>query len=148
MVSFDWQMGDPTYPEIEIDHDHVAGLSQWLEKMAELAVKHGGEWNLFVADLWPNDAMSRLIGHVQKSDVAIGYDTGFRVCAYLSKGGIIGDKDGGHQDLALAKKWLEQALQNETTQKAIKKLHDSNAFNFKLSAWGDESFTVLAIQFP
>ncbi|WP_299948022.1 hypothetical protein [uncultured Microbulbifer sp.] len=86
-----WELSNVDYPQIDIKQNHVEGLSMWIEKIAELALTYGGVWSTMVVDLWPNDNYSRLIGHVHMKDVAIGYDTGFRVCVYLENGGTKGD---------------------------------------------------------
>jgi len=91
-----WDYSDDHYPQIRLNDFHVAGLAKWLEKIADLAPHYEGAWNVMIADIWPNDNYSRLIGHVQMDDVSVGYDTGYRVCAYLSGGGIAGHKSSNH----------------------------------------------------
>lgn len=128
-----WDESDLHYPQIKIDNNHVEGLSKWLEKIATMAPAYEGDWNVLIADIWPNDNYSRLIGHVQMSDVAIGYDTGYRVCAYLSQGGIVGDYG---DDTDLIKQWLQDAASNPQTNKALSTLNQSNAFDIRLTSCG------------
>ncbi len=130
----EWDLSDKDYPQIEIRQDHVNGLSAWLEKIAELALIYGGEWNVLVTDLWPNDSRSRLIGHVQMKNVAIGYDTGYRVCANLENGGIVGDSG---DDIPLIRKWLKSAVAEEKTSSKLGKLAQKNPFEIRLSSWGE-----------
>jgi hypothetical protein len=129
-----WDLTDVSYPQIDLMADHVDGLSLWIEKIAEMAVEYGGEWNTLVADLWPNDNYSRLIGHVQMNDVEIGYDTGFRVCAYLKNGGIKGDSG---DDMPLIKDWLTSSVEKLATKTVLNRLFDTNEFDIRLSCWGD-----------
>jgi len=130
----DWDLSDIHYPQLEIKQNHVDGLSAWLEKIAELAVDYDGEWNVLIADLWPNDNRSRLIGHVQMKNVEIGYDTGYRVCAYLENGGIDGESG---DDIPLVKEWLTSALAIERTNSKLRKLAQKNPFEIRLSIWGE-----------
>lgn len=79
-----WELSDPGYPIIAINAtDEVgitAALAQWWAKIAELAA--GSEmWDTMVGDIWLDSG--RIIGHVQMRDVAVGYDTGFRVAAHV-----------------------------------------------------------------
>lgn len=129
-----WDYSDEHYPQIDIKDNHVAGLSLWLEKIAELTSHYKGDWNVLVADLWPNDKMSRLIGHVQMRDVAVGYDTGYRVCAYLEKGGIIGYKG---DDKPLIQKWLTAAAATPKTQDVLKTLAKTHPFDIRLTEHGE-----------
>lgn len=129
-----WDYSDEHYPQIDIKHDHIAGLSLWLEKIAELSSQYKGEWNVLIADMWPNDPMTRLIGHVQMRDVAVGYDTGYRVCAYLSGGGIIGYKG---DDKPLIEKWLTAAANAPKTRILLKTLAEKNTFDIRLTDHGE-----------
>ncbi len=83
---------------------------------------------------WPNEGMDRLIGHVQMNDVAVGYDTGYRVCAYIENGGIIGYKG---DDRPLMKTWLEAAVQTEKTRSVLKTLAKTNPFEIRLTSYGE-----------
>jgi hypothetical protein len=85
--------------------------------------------------MWPNDNMTRLIGHVQMRDVAVGYDTGYRVCAYLEGGGIIGYKG---DDKPLIQKWLTAAAATPKTQAILKTLAENNAFDIRLIDHGED----------
>ena len=129
-----WNLLDAQYPQISINDNHVAELAKWLEKIAELAPQYKGEWNVMIGDIWPNDNMSRLIGHVQMNDVAVGYDTGYRVCAYLHGGGIVGNSGN---DRPLIKKWLTEAAANTQTNKTLKALASTNPFEIRVTMWGD-----------
>jgi len=129
-----WDLTDLAYPQIDIHQDHIEGLSKWVNKIAQLASEHGGEWNVLVGDLWPNEPDSRLIGHVQMSNVAVGYDTGFRVCAYLENGGIVGDSG---DDLPLIREWLTEAVAASETNSILNKLADENEFRIQLTKWGE-----------
>ena len=100
----------------------------------ELALIYDGEWDTLVADLWPNDNYSRLIGHVQIKNEAIGCDTGFRVTAYLENDGIEGDSG---DDIPLIKKWLKSAVLHEETQNKLAKRFKENTFEIRLSSWGE-----------
>jgi len=129
----EWNTQEDDYPQIDINDDHIAGLSLWLEKIAELTHIYDGEWNVLIADLWPNDNYSRLIGHVQMANVAIGYDTGFRVCAYLKNDGIVGDSG---DDRPLIRQWLKVAAANTKTKAILTELNQSNPFEIRLSEHG------------
>ena len=124
-----WDLTEQNYPQIEINENHVAGLSAWLTKIIELIPEYEGDWNVIVADLWPNEGMSRLIGHVQMNDVATGYDTGYRVCAYLKNGGILG-YDG--DDTQLIKNWLELSAKEPSTATLLKDLSVKNNYEIRL----------------
>lgn len=140
-----WDLSGKDYPQIEIKKNHCDGLSAWLEKIAELAESYGGEWNVLVADLWPNENMSRLIGHVQMNNVDIGYDTGFRVCAYLENGGIEGDAG---DDIPLIRAWLKSAVAMQKTNNKLTDLAQKNPFEIRLSSWGEgEISDAIAIEF-
>ncbi len=129
-----WDLTEDNYPDIELKKNHIIGLSIWLEKIMELTSVYGGEWDTLVADLWPNDNYSRLIGHVQMKNVVIGYDTGFRVTAYLENGGIEGDTG---DDISLIKKWLKSAVSHEKTYNKLVKLSKENTFEIRLTSWGE-----------
>jgi hypothetical protein len=129
-----WDYSDEHYPQIFIKDDHVAGLSLWLEKIAELSSQYKGDWNVLIADMWPNEDMTRLIGHVQMRDVGVGYDIGYRVCAYLENGGIIGYKG---DDKPLIQKWLAEAASTAKTQATLKALMLKNAFDIRLTDHGE-----------
>ena len=124
-----WDLSEENYPQIEITENHVVGLAEWLNKIVELIPKYEGDWNVLIADLWPNEYKDRLIGHVQMSDVATGYDTGFRVCAYLSNGGIVGDID---VDAEIVKKWLEQSVKELNASVVLKNLSKGKPFEIRL----------------
>ena len=128
-----WDLSDAHYPQINIKTDHVADLSKWLAKIAELTAQYEGDWNVLICDIWPNDRMSRLIGHVQMDDVAIGYDTGFRVCAYVKDGGIEGDEGN---DLPRFEDWLTAAAKTDKTQKLLRDLDKKNPFEIRLTEYG------------
>ncbi len=132
-MTFD--LTEPDYPQITIKDDHVLGISMWVEKMIEMTdSSHSkGEWNVMVADIWPNDKYSRLIGLVQMSNVAVGYDTGFRVCAYLSNGGIVGDSG---DDMPLIKSWLNTAIATPRVQAALTKRSGPRPFEIRLTENG------------
>ena len=134
-----WDYSDDHYPQIRLADNHVAGLAKWLEKIAELAPQYEGAWNVMIGDIWPNDNYSRLIGHVQMDDVAMGYGTGYRVCAYLSGGGIVGDSG---DDRLLIMDWLSQAIKAPTTQKALQDLNATNPFEIRLTMWGDNPISA------
>jgi len=128
-----WDYSDDHYPQIRLNDFHVAGLAKWLEKIADLAPHYEGAWNVLICDIWPNDRMSRLIGHVQMDDVAIGYDTGFRVCAYVKDGGIEGDEGN---DLPRFEDWLTAAAKTDKTQKLLRVLNKKNPFEIRLTEYG------------
>lgn len=82
--SWAWNLADPSYPIIEIrgtdEGEITRALAHWWTKIAELAA--GSEmWDTMVGDIWLDSG--RIIGHVQMGDVAVGYDTGFRVAAHV-----------------------------------------------------------------
>ena len=77
--------------------------------------------------------MNRLIGHVQMNDVALGYDTGFRVCAYLRNGGIVGEAG---DDTELIKNWLESSVKEKSTAQALKLISTEKRFEIRLSWQG------------
>lgn len=129
-----WDLTDKDYPEIDIKQDHVHGLSLWIGKIAELALVYGGDWNTLVADLWPTGNYSRLVGQVQMKNLAIGYDTGFKVCAYLENVGIVGDSG---DDIPLITKWLNAAVANDSTNIVLSNLTQQNPFEIRLSSWGE-----------
>lgn len=134
-----WDLSELDYPQITINSDHAFGNSMWLAKVIEMTdtAQSKGPWDVLICDIWPNDAYSRLIGHVQMSDVSVGYDTGFRVCAYISKGGIIGDTDGGKSDTNLIKTWLDAAAQSDLVKAALTNRQTHHAFEIHLTSWGD-----------
>ena len=129
-----WNLSEEDYPQIKIHEHHVLALSSWIEKILELTSVFPGAWNVLVADLWPNNGRSRLIGHVQMNDVAIGYDTGFRVCAYLEDNGIKGDEG---DDIPLVKQWLSDAVLQEQTKIKLQSITKSNKFEIRLTCWGE-----------
>lgn len=133
-----WDISEADYPQIKIGADHVIGLSSWLLKIIEMTTTEhsSGPWNVIVCDIWPNDRMSRLIGHVQMNDVRIGYDTGFRVCAYLTGGGIQGDVDD-KDDIPCIKNWLEAATARPEVKAKLQAAAEANPFDIRLSSWGD-----------
>lgn len=82
---FRWDLSEPeTYPMIMIPTstpDQLsAALAHWWAKIAELAMR-SEMFDTMVGDIWLDSG--RIIGHVQMRDVAVGYDTGFRVAAHL-----------------------------------------------------------------
>ena len=129
-----WDLSEEDYPQIEIHENHIDGLSSWIEKILDLTSKFPGSWNVLVADLWPNQEMSRLIGHVQMSGLAIGYDTGFRVCAYLENDGIEGDEG---DDIPLVNQWLLSAVSKESIHAQLKGIAMSNPFEIRLTCCGE-----------
>jgi len=129
-----WNLSEEDYPQIKIHENHVLALSSWIEKILELTSVFPGAWNVLVADLWPNNGKSRLIGHVQMNDVAIGYDTGFRVCAYLEGNEIKGDES---DDIPLVKQWLSDAVLQEQTKIKLQSITKSNKFEIRLTCWGE-----------
>ena len=128
-----WKLSEPDYPQIKLTENHVIGISAWVEKILELAPNYDQPWNVLLADLWPNDKRSRLIGHVQMKDQAIGHDTGFRVCAYLENAGIEGDTG---DDIPLVTEWLGKAVLEQSTQKKLRILSKSKPFEIRLTCWG------------
>lgn len=136
--SFTWR-GDCNYPEITVSQDHVAGLAEWFMKILEKSEPTGAgdePWNALVADIWPNDRCCRLIGHVQMEDEAIGNDTGFRVCAYLSGGGIVGGNEDDEADIPLINSWLNAAAASEPLRSRLSQRADQNPFKIRLSLEG------------
>lgn len=136
--SFIWR-GDSYYPEITVNKDHIAGLAEWLMKILEKSEPTGEDdepWNTLVADIWPNDRSCRLIGHVQLEDDAIGHDTGFRVCAYLSEGGIVGGNEDDEADIPLINSWLNAAVSSEPLRSRLSQRADQNPFKIRLSLEG------------
>ena len=131
-----WKLTDAHYPQIDIHSDHAAGIGTWLEKITELAPQYEAAWNVLIADLWPNEGMSRLIGHVQMNDVAVGYDTGYRVCAYLENGGIVGHRVHNGDDIPLIQKWLSEAVKHPKTKTALSALSQTNPFEIRLTLCG------------
>lgn len=129
-----WDLSLEDYPQIYLHEAHIDGLSSWIEKILELTSIFPGSWNVLVADLWPNQEMSRLIGHVQMNDVAIGRDTGFRVCAYLENDGIEGDEG---DDIPLINQWLSNAVLKESTNVKLQSNAKSNPFEIRLTCWGE-----------
>lgn len=129
-----WDLSEDDYPQIEIHDNHVSGLSSWIEKIIDLAPNFDNNWNVLVADLWPNDNMSRLIGHVQMNDVVIGYDTGFRVCAYLENNGIVGDLG---DDMPLVNQWLSDAVSQQVIKQKLRTLASFHPFKIRLTCWGE-----------
>ena len=137
-TSFIWR-GQLNYPEITINQKQIAGLAEWLMKIIEKSTPTGDAdeaWNALIADLWPNDGMCRLIGHVQMNDVAIGYDTGFRVCAYLSGGGIVGGNNDEKADIPLIQSWLEAAVKSEPLRSRLGRRAGQNPFKIRLTFEG------------
>lgn len=137
-TSFIWR-GQQNYPEITINQKHIAGLAEWLMKIMQKSAPTGGTdepWNALIADLWPNDGMGRLIGHVQMNDVAIGYDTGFRVCAYVSGGGIVGGNQDEKADIPLFQSWLEAAVKSEPLRPRLRRRAEDNPFKIRLTFEG------------
>lgn len=82
--TWSWDLGDERYPIIDVkgtDASQItAALARWWTKIAELAVR-SDNWDTMVGDIWLDSG--RIIGHVQMRDVAVGYDTGFRVAAHV-----------------------------------------------------------------
>ena len=136
--SFIWR-GDSDYPEITVSQDHVAGLAEWLMKILEKSEPTEVDdepWNALVADIWPNDQCCRLIGHVQMEDRSIGWDTGFRVCAYLSGGGIVGGNEDDEADIPLINSWLNAAAASEPLRSRLSQRAAQNPFKIRLSLEG------------
>lgn len=136
--SFIWR-GDRDYPEITVSRDHIAGLAEWLMKILEKSQPTGANdepWNALVADIWPNDQSCRLIGHVQLEDKSIGWDTGFRVCAYLSGGGIVGGNEDDEADIPLINSWLNAAVASEPLRSQLSQRAEQNPFKIRLSLEG------------
>lgn len=130
-----WDLSESDYPQIDIAQDHVLGLSMWLEIILDMTTTEHSvrPWNVLVADIWPNDPFTRLIGHVQMNDVSIGYDTGFRVCAYLTGGGIegyLGD------DTPRIKQWLSEAVASASLKSRLQTTAKDNTFDIRLSFEG------------
>ncbi|MFS1525430.1 hypothetical protein ACL7TT_15175 [Microbulbifer sp. 2304DJ12-6] len=67
-------------------------------------------------------------------DVAIGYDTGFRVCTYLENGGIKGDSGN---NMPLINKWLNIAVASERANIKLNNLAQKNLFEICLSNCGE-----------
>lgn len=135
-----WNESELDYPRIELSENHVLGLSAWMEKILELTSIHDGAWDILIADLWPNEGRSRLIGHVQMSNVPFGHDTGFRVCANLKNSGIEGDTG---DDIPLVNEWLKQAVLTKSTQRKLQALSKIHDFDLCLTCWGaDEGIKI------
>ncbi|MEL6346148.1 MAG: hypothetical protein AAFV53_23765 [Myxococcota bacterium] len=61
----------------EDPNEWAAAMAAWWTQLCEHALE-AEDWDTIVADLWIETG--RLIGHVQRSDQAVGNDRGFRVC--------------------------------------------------------------------
>ena len=126
---------DGSYYIGEVTSDFAPALAQWLVAIAQKALERGGEWNVLVADLWPNDVdFCRLIGHVQMDDVAVGYDTGFRICASLldwKKAGVKADS------LPQVEAWLKEAVQMPSTRDALRNACVQNPFELRVTSYGE-----------
>ena len=135
MINWIDDTSDGSYFMGDIRSDYAAGLAQWLAVVAQTALNRGGNWNVLVADLWPNDTnYCRLIGHVQMDDVAVGYDTGFRYSAELhdwDKAGVSADS------LPQIEKWLKAAVQQPTTLTALRTANEQNPFDLRLTIYGE-----------
>ena len=129
-----WNLSESNYPQIDIAAEPVAGLALWLEKILDLAPAYDGPWNVLIADLWPNGDQSRLIGHVQMDDVAVGYDIGYRVCAYMTDAEMVYDSG---DDRALMTRWLTAAVATPAVQAKIKAIAAENPFQIRLTHWGE-----------
>ena len=82
--TWSWELGDPAYPIMRVrgaeDAEIILALAHWWAKIAELAPR-SDNWDVMVGDIWLDSG--RIIGHVQMGNVAVGYDTGFRVAAQI-----------------------------------------------------------------
>ena len=129
----DWDLKAPHNPHLWFTGHPTLGLSAWLEKIVEMTSKYDGPWNVLIADLWPNDEASRLIGHVQMDNVSVGYDTGYRVVVHLS------DESMSHNqgdDRTIIEKWLREAVQIPQTQAMLRAKFKQNPFQIRLTHWG------------
>lgn len=137
MNIIDWAEdgNDGSYYIGNVTSDYATALAQWLVAISQKALERGGDWNVLVADLWPNDVdYCRLIGHVQMDDVAVGYDTGFRICASL----LDWDKAGVKADtLPQIEAWLKEAVQVLSTRDALRAAHAQNPFELRVTMYGD-----------
>ncbi len=124
--------------------DHVAGLSLWVSKILEMTDHYDKPWNVLIADLWPNYGRSRLIGHVQMDDVAVGYDIGYRVCAYLQSPSMAYENG---DDLPLMTQWLTAAVARPELQAQLRAAAARNPFHMRLTHWGQNPISA-AIEIP
>lgn len=129
-----WDLSESDYPQIKIDADPVQALALWVEKIIDMAPDYDAPWTVLVADLWPNYGESRLIGHVQMDDVAVGYDTGYRVCAYLHGGGLEFDEGDDRPVIAA---WLRAAVAQPALQQKLRRVAADNPFEIRLTHWGE-----------
>ena len=141
--SFRWDLSDPeTYPIIDVlattPRGITSSLAHWWAKIAELAA--GSEmWNTVVGDIWLDSG--RIIGHVQMRDVAVGYDTGFRVAAHV---GHIADElfradfsDRSWSDMTvLLTRCALDALELEPARSAMATLRESRPFEVEIASFG------------
>lgn len=129
-----WNLSEADYPQIDIAVQHIGGLAAWFEKILDLAPNYTAPWNVLIADLWPNGDMSRLIGHVQMDDVSVGYDTGYRVCAYLTGDRMVYDSG---DDRDLVNQWLNAAVATPQLQTKLRSVCATNPFHIRLIHWGE-----------
>ena len=139
----EWDLSDEHFPDIEIKENHIYALSKWIEKILEMSKNYDGEWNVLIADEWPNEPYTRLIANLQKKEEAVGNDIGYRVIAYLENGGIKCD----HDNRPLIKKWLEEAVKLEDTKNILDAMNQENPFEIRLTIYADESSDHIPIRF-
>lgn len=132
----EWNLSEKDYPIVKISESYKEGLSEWLARILELAQEHGGKWNVLIADLWPNEGHSRLIGHVQKKEDDLGLDTGYRVCARLS-GESIGGEESYEADFDFLESILLESIDMSPAKEIIDTVNSVNPFEIRLSTYGE-----------
>jgi len=139
----EWDLSDKNFPDVEIKENHVYALSKWIEKILEMSKNYEGEWDVLIADEWPNEPYTRLIGNLQKRVDAVGSDIGFRVIAYLENGGIKCDAD----NRPLIKRWLEEAMKLKDTKSMLETTVQENPFEIRLTIYADENSDHISVSF-
>lgn len=138
---------DPDYPyfiyEPENGDEFSALLAHWFAKIVEftrMPKYNGPSWNVLVADLWLDSG--RIIGHVQQDDVAVGYDTGFRVCADFSRlGKLAAGNDADDSERHVASGWLREAVTLEPARSALAARTNEVPFYIAITAYGQGEIT-------
>ena len=144
-----WNHDTPSYPILTIEGTNEEavrqGLAEWWAEIARRAAETEGEWDAMVGDAWVDSG--RIIGHVQRRDQAVGFDTGFRVCANLptvdaeiARADTLEDIDEAaevHDSLgARIFAWATEARALEPAASALRALNAAHPFSLHLTAHG------------
>ncbi|MCP4133602.1 MAG: hypothetical protein GY754_21725 [bacterium] len=126
---------------------HKIVMEAWWEKMCELA-KGVEDWDTIVADIWVETG--RIIGHVQRSEDAIGYDRGFRVCVmFRYAGNVMHEAEYSNEAYSTMSKQLFQLLDRSIgAPKTRERLIELNSRHSYQLLWSEDGQVIADPDIP